>query len=69
VNLSFGNIFAGLIFSGIGFVAFTYGKREGRFQTMVLGIVLMAYTYVSPSTTVTWVIGGALTLALYFFHD
>ena len=50
-------------------MAFTYGKKEGRYQTMVIGGVLMAYTYFTPSVAVTTAVGVALTLALYFFHD
>jgi hypothetical protein len=69
VNLSAGNIIAGLVFSGIGFVAFTYGKRQGRQRTMVIGGVLMAYAYFTPSTVITCLAGVALTAALYFFRD
>jgi uncharacterized oligopeptide transporter (OPT) family protein len=69
LNLSAGNIIAGLLFSGIGFVAFTYGKREERYRTMVMGIVMMVYPYFTPSTTITCVVGAALSVALYFFRD
>ena len=69
MNLSAGNIIAGLIFSGIGYVAFSWGRKQERYRTMVMGIVLMAYPYFTPSTTMTCVVGVVLTVALYFFHD
>ena len=68
-NLSAGNIIAGLIFSGIGFVAFTYGRKQERYRTMVMGIVLMAYPYFTPSAAITCVVGTVLVGALYFLHD
>ncbi len=69
MNFSLGNIIAGLVFSGIGFVAFTYGRREGRYQTMVLGGVMMGYTYFTPNATATCLVGIGLTVVLYFFRD
>lgn len=68
-NLSAGNIIAGLIFSGVGFVAFTYGKREGRHRTMVMGIVLMVYPYFTPGAAITCAVGAGLCAVLYFFRD
>jgi hypothetical protein len=69
MDFSAGNIIAGLVFSGVGFVAFTYGKREGRFRTMCLGIALMVYPYFTPGAAITCVVGVALLVALYFFRD
>ena len=43
--MSFGNIMAGMVFSGIGFVAFTYGKKMGSGKHMILGAALMVYPY------------------------
>lgn len=69
LNLSVGNIVAGLIFSGIGFVAFSYGKREGQFQTMALGGALMVFSYFTPSTLITCLVGSALTAYLYYSRE
>ena len=38
-------LFASFVVSGIGFVAFMYGKRQGRVPQMLAGIVLMAFPY------------------------
>jgi hypothetical protein len=35
------NVIAGLVFSGLGFVVFTYGKRMGYWIPMFCGIGLM----------------------------
>lgn len=64
--MTFGSIVASLVFSSIGFVAFTYGKKEGRYRTMALGGVLMAYSYFTPGLLLTCLVGCALTAALYF---
>jgi len=68
-NFSFANIAAGLVFSGIGFVAFAYGKREGDYKSMALGGALMTYCYFTPTTLLTCLGGVALTAALYYWRD
>jgi hypothetical protein len=40
-EMSPANIIAGLVFSGLGFVVFTYGKRMGYWIPMFCGIALM----------------------------
>jgi hypothetical protein len=40
-EMSLTNVVAGLIFSGFGFVVFTYGKRMGYWVPMFCGIALM----------------------------
>jgi hypothetical protein len=40
-EMSLPNIVAGLVFSGFGFVVFTYGKRMGYWIPMFCGIALM----------------------------
>lgn len=59
------SLFAGLIFSGVGFVAFTYGKRMGNFTVMALGGALMAYSYFVPAGAMEWLIGLGLTAAVW----
>ena len=44
------NLFAGLLFSSIGFVGFVYGKRMRAWKSMFLGIALMAYPYFIEDT-------------------
>jgi hypothetical protein len=40
-DLTLTNIISGLVFSGLGFVAFTYGKRMSCWMPMLCGIGLM----------------------------
>jgi hypothetical protein len=40
-EFSLTNIVAGLVFSGLGFVVFTYGKRLGYWIPMFCGVGLM----------------------------
>jgi hypothetical protein len=68
-GISAGNLMGNLIFSGIGFVAFMYGKKQGRFNCMALGGALMAYPYFVSSTTLMYAIGVALTAAIFYYRD
>ncbi len=68
-SMSAWSIIGNLIFSGVGFVAFMYGKKQGRFQPMVIGGILMAYSYFVSSTVLLYAIGVALTVALYYLRD
>ena len=34
-----------MLISGVGFVAFAYGKKQGRIPQMAAGVVLLAYPY------------------------
>ena len=64
-----GQLFAGLIFSSIGFVAMAYGKSQSNFKMMALGLVLMAYPYFVVNTIALYGIGVALTGAVFFVRD
>ena len=68
-SMSTGNLIGNVIFSGIGFVAFMYGKKQGRFNPMVLGGVLMVYPYFVSSTALMFLIGSALTAAIFYYKD
>lgn len=67
-NFSPSNLFAGLIFGSIGFVAFIYGKKIASFRPMVIGIVLMIYPYFISGTLFLYLIGIVLTASLYFWR-
>lgn len=58
------NIIGGILFSGIGFVAFTYGRKNASVRHMALGGALMVYCYFTP-TVLTYLIGTVLTAALF----
>lgn len=59
------SLIGGLLFSGIGFVAFVYGKKNAEWKWMVIGIALMAYPYFVHSAVGVFVIGSILTAMLY----
>ncbi len=63
------NLIGNIIFSGIGFVAFVYGKKMALWRPMGLGLVLMVYPYFVPSTSWMYIIGVGLTAGLFFPRD
>jgi hypothetical protein len=68
-DLDPGTMMAGLVFGGIGFVAFRYGRQMHRTPPLVLGMALMTYPIFVPSTLWTVLIGTALTAGLWFWRD
>ena len=68
-GFSFTNLFAGLIFSGVGLVAFVYGKKRGNFKALSVGIALIIYPYFLTSTFWLYTVGAGLCLLLYYWRD
>ena len=68
-DFDLGKMVANMIFSGIGFVAFMYGKKNAFWRPMMIGAALMAYSYFLSETLVIYLIGIALTAALYFWRE
>ena len=67
--LSGSNLFAGLLFSSIGFVGFIYGKRLSLWKPMFIGLALMAYPYFIEDTIVICAVGLAgSTLLIWLRH-
>jgi len=62
-------IIAWVIFGAIGFVAFAHGKKSVLMPPMVLGALLMIYPYFVSGTWLLYIIGAALTAALYFWRE
>ncbi len=62
-------LFSGLIFSSVGFVAMVYGKKMHAWKPMFIGLILMAYTYFVESTALLVGIGLVLTGALFLFRE
>ena len=54
-----------LIPSGVGFVLFTYGKKQDRYPQLVCGILFMVYPYFTQTMTSMIGVGVALGGALY----
>ena len=67
MNFSISSLFAGLIFSVIGLYVFRVGKRETNVTLIVLGLVLMLYTYFTKNSAQDWLIGAALCATSYYF--
>ena len=62
-------IFAYIIFGAIGFAVFVYGKKNKLVRPMIIGLALMAYPYFFSGTLVIYLVGIALTAALYFWRE
>jgi hypothetical protein len=62
------NIIGGVLFGGIGFVAFIYGKKQANLKAMIIGALLMVYPYLTPNTIALYCVGIVLTLALFIFR-
>jgi hypothetical protein len=63
------NLIGGFLFSGIGFVAFVYGKRMERWKPRAIGLVLMIYPFFAGTLWWLYGIGIALTVSLYIFRE
>ena len=55
-------ILVSLLFSAVGMAYFVYGKKQSNFQFMLIGIILMVYTYFVSSVPLAWIIGIILTV-------
>ena len=54
-------LIVGFVFSCVGFVYFSYGKRMQLFNMMMCGLVLMVYTYFVDSLAMSVIIGLLLS--------
>ncbi|OIO39344.1 MAG: hypothetical protein AUJ71_00855 [Candidatus Omnitrophica bacterium CG1_02_49_16] len=68
MNLSFSNIFSGILFGAIGFSAFIYGKKQGEWKPMVIGAALMGFPYLITDIAAQYIVGALLTAALFIFR-
>lgn len=62
--MTFANIIGGILFSGIGFAALIYGKKQGRLKAIIFGALLMGYPYCVSNTILLYSIGISLVTAL-----
>ncbi len=51
--------------SGVGFVLFSYGRKQDRWPMIVAGLLFMVYPYFTSSVTAMLAVGVALGLGLY----
>ena len=68
-ELTGANLFAGILFGGIGTAAFIYGKKQGSFKTMSIAGIMLLYPFLVSNTVAMYVIGAALTIGLFVFRD
>ena len=68
-GFSLWGLVGGIAFGSIGFVALVYGKRSAKFRPILMGIALMACPYFLRGTIALYLVGTALTAALYFFRE
>ena len=59
------SLFLSLIVSGVGFVLFTYGKKQDRFPHLAAGLVLMIYPYFVGSAVPMLLVGAAIVGGLW----
>ena len=59
-------LFLSLIPSGIGFVLFIYGKKQGRWPQLVGGLAFLAYPYFTGSIVMLVAIGVAIGAVVYW---
>jgi hypothetical protein len=55
-----------LIPSGVGFVLFVYGKKQGRWPQLAGGLLFMIYPYFAQSVVALLGVGVALAAAIYY---
>jgi hypothetical protein len=62
-------LWLGLIFSGIGFVAFRYGRKMELLPPTLIGLVLMVYPWFVSRPLWLLLIGLGLTAALWLVRE
>jgi len=58
-----------ILFGIIGMVAWYHGRKTQRPRTKWLGVALMFYPYVVPSTWLLYAVGAALCAGVYFDRE
>jgi hypothetical protein len=59
-------LFLSLIPSGIGFVLFTYGRKQSEWLLVIGGLLLMVYPYFTTSVTSLVGVGLGIGALIYF---
>jgi hypothetical protein len=66
LSFSFGNILVGLVFGGVGFVAFVWGKKNAEPRPLFIGLALMVYPYFIPNPWAAAAAGVVLTALIFY---
>jgi hypothetical protein len=59
------SLFLSLIVSSVGFVLFTYGRKQDRFPHLAAGLVLMIYPYFVGNAVPMLLVGAAIVGGLW----
>jgi len=62
-------LFALLLFSCIGWGVWRYGRKQASGVHMVLGALLMGYSYFVSDTIALYVVGFILTILVFVFRS
>jgi hypothetical protein len=60
-----GSFLASMVVSGIGFVAFAYGKKQKRFPQMLAGLIMLVYPYFVPNVFLMFGIAALILVAMF----
>ncbi len=60
------NIFLGILFGGVGFVAWRYGRHKQSARHMLLAVILMVFPYFLSNIWVLLLVGSGLTFFLFW---
>ncbi len=55
-----------LIPSGVGFVLFTYGRKQQRWPHFAAGLLMMVYPYFATTVVSLAAVGGAIGFVLWY---
>jgi hypothetical protein len=69
LNFDVPNLIGGIIFGAVGFIAFVYGKKMEAYRALGLGLALMIFPYFIANVIAMYVVGAALTAALFLWRD
>ncbi len=58
-----------LLFSMLGMWAIKDGRRNPNIKVLLLGFVLVGYSYFTPQTWQVWLIGAGLTVAVFMCRE
>lgn len=67
--MSFSGLFGQMLFGTVGFFAFIYGKKQGLWKVMVVGILLMILPYLISDNWFLYISGSVLTVLLFIWRD
>ena len=66
MDLDANSMMASFLVSGVGFVAFVYGKKQSRYPQLLVGLILMIFPYFVPAVLPMLGIAVLLIAGLWF---